>query len=81
MEHVRGVDRQASATLPARLDDWIEADHIVCIIDVWIDRLDLVALGFAHATVGARGRPPYAPAQHRGHVAAVALGARPQDDR
>lgn len=61
MEHVRGIDRQAPATLPARLDDWIEADHIVRVIDVWIDGLDLVALGFAHATVGARGRPPYAP--------------------
>ncbi len=61
MEHARGIDRQATATLPARLDDWIEADHIVRVIDAWIDRLDLVALGFAHATVGARGRPPYAP--------------------
>lgn len=61
MEHVRGIDRQAAATLPARLDDWIEADHIVRVIDAWIDRLDLVALGFAHATVGTRGRPPYAP--------------------
>ncbi len=61
MEHVRGVDRQAAATLPARLDEWIEADHIVRVIDAWVDRLDLAVLGFAHVTVGARGRPPYAP--------------------
>ncbi len=62
MAHVRGVDRQATTILPARLDDWVEADHIVRVIDAWIDRLDLAALGFAHAAVGPRGRPPYAPA-------------------
>ncbi len=61
MEHVQGVDRRASATLQDRLGDWVEADHIDRVIDAWVDRLDLVALGFAHATVGARGRPPYAP--------------------
>lgn len=62
MDHVRGLDRQATDTLPARLDDWVEADHLVRVIDVWVNRLDMDELGFANVTVGSRGRPPYAPA-------------------
>ncbi len=62
MDHVRGVDRQACDVLPPRLDEWIASDHWVRVIDAWVDRLDLASLGFAHASVSARGRPPYAPA-------------------
>lgn len=50
--HLHGIDRQAPASLPALLDDWIETDHIVRVIDNWVDKLDLAAPGLARAKAG-----------------------------
>ncbi len=48
--------------LPASLEDYLDEDNPVRVIDVYIDQLDLMALGFARAQPKATGRPAYHPA-------------------
>src|SRR6187551_2012063 len=57
-----GADRQQATLLPECLDDFIAEDNTVRIVDVFIDELDLVALGFDGASPAATGRPSYHPA-------------------
>src|SRR6187551_3957427 len=56
-----GVDRQQATLLPECLDDFIAEDNTVRVVDVFIDELDLVALGFEGASPAATGRPSYNP--------------------
>lgn len=48
--------------MPMCLDDYIGADSVVRVIDVFVDRLDLKVLGFKYAELNECGRPPYNPA-------------------
>ena len=59
---IEGTDRGQSALFPERLDDWIAEDNPVRAIDVFVDELDLLRLGFAGADPAATGRPAYHPA-------------------
>jgi transposase len=59
--HKRGLDRGQSALLPPAVEDFVGAVHMVRVIDAWVERLDLAALGFARSRPAATGRPPYAP--------------------
>lgn len=59
--HKRGLDRGQSALLPPAVEDYVGAAHMVRVIDAWVERLDLAALGFARSRPAATGRPPYAP--------------------
>ncbi len=59
---VKGQDRQQVTLLPECLDDFIAEDNTVRIVDVFIDELDLVALGFEGANPAKTGRPSYHPA-------------------
>lgn len=59
---VEGQDRQQVTLLPECLDDFIAEDNTVRIVDVFIDELDLVALGFEGANPAKTGRPAYHPA-------------------
>jgi transposase len=43
---IEGEDRSQSTLFPEHLDDYIAEDNPVCVIDVFVDELDLVALGF-----------------------------------
>lgn len=61
MGHVSGVSRDQGALFPERLDDLIAADSPVRVIDAFVDRLDLGAVGFSHVEAEERGRPPYDP--------------------
>jgi transposase len=58
---VEGVDRGQSTLLPECLDDWISEDNPVRAIDVFVDELDLAALGFGRVDPKATGRPSYHP--------------------
>jgi transposase len=58
---VEGADRGQSTLLPECLDDWIGADNPVRVIDVFVDELDLAALGFGRVDPKATGRPAYHP--------------------
>lgn len=61
MRYIEGDSREQLALLPEAIDDLIPADHLVRVIDAFVDRLDLVALGFDKALPQATGRKPYAP--------------------
>ena len=58
---VEGVDRGQSTLFPECLEDWIEEDNPVQVIDVFVEELDLGALGFASVDPAATGRPSYHP--------------------
>jgi transposase len=58
---VDGVDRGQSTLFPECLEDWIKEDNPVRVIDVFVDELDLAALGFVGVNPKATGRPSYHP--------------------
>jgi len=59
---VEGEDRSQSTLFPQRLDDYLTEDNPVRVIDVFVDTLDLAALGFEGTTPEVTGRPGYHPA-------------------
>ncbi|MBZ0134677.1 MAG: IS1182 family transposase [Rhodanobacter sp.] len=59
---VEGEDRSQSTLLPERLDDYVTEDNPVRVVDVFVDNLDLTALGFERTIAQATGRPGYHPA-------------------
>ncbi len=60
--YIDGRDRTQSVLFPERLDDWIDEDNPVRAVDVFVDALDLVQLGFERAQPAETGRPAYHPA-------------------
>ena len=59
---VEGLDRRQATLLPEILEDYVAEDNPVRVIDVFIDELDLGALGFAGVVPEVTGRPGYHPA-------------------
>src|SRR5258706_6852203 len=60
--YVVGQDRSQSTLFPESLDEYIAEDNPVRVVDVFVDELDLKALGFEGAEPEATGRPAYHPA-------------------
>ena len=58
---IDGEDRMQQALLPHSLEDYVSAENPVRVIEVFIDELDLAALGFSGMTPAATGRPAYHP--------------------
>lgn len=61
MGHVTGQSRAQLALFPEALGDLVAADHVVRVIDAFVDGLDLAGLGFSKVEAEATGRPPYWP--------------------
>lgn len=59
---IEGEDRRQVTMLPECLDDYIGEDNPVRVVDVFVEELDLLALGFAGADPASTGRPAYHPA-------------------
>lgn len=59
---VEGENRSQSTLLPERLDDYVTEDNPVRVVDVFVDNLDLAAMGFERVVAQATGRPGYHPA-------------------
>lgn len=38
---IKGVSRDQTTLFPKRLDDWIGEDHLVRVVDLFVDQLDL----------------------------------------
>ncbi|MEY9182113.1 transposase [Bradyrhizobium sp. USDA 326] len=57
---VEEADRGQWTLLPERLDDFIDERNPVRVIDVFVDALDLVEMGF-EGEPAATGRPSYHP--------------------
>jgi transposase len=61
MEHISGIPREQITLFPEAIEDYITDDNPVRFLDVFVDRLDTVSLGFEHAILKETGRPPYEP--------------------
>lgn len=61
MNYVQGASRGQILLMPECVDEYINEDNAVRVIDVYIDSLDLNALGFTKTELGETGRPPYSP--------------------
>src|SRR5712664_4403063 len=59
---IEGEDRSQSTLFPEHLDNYIAEDNPVRVIDVFVDELDLMALGFEGVQPDMTGRPGYHPA-------------------
>src|SRR5712664_3582573 len=58
---IDGEDRKQQTLLPHSLEDYVSEENPVRVIEVFIDELDLAALGFVGMTPAATGRPAYHP--------------------
>ena len=58
---IDGEDRMQQALLPHSLEDYVGEENPVRVIEVFIEELDLAALGFSGMTPAATGRPAYHP--------------------
>jgi len=59
----QGIEREQGFLLPATIDEYVAADNPVRAIDVYVESLDLQALGFQHtAATHTAGQPAYPPA-------------------
>jgi transposase/IS5 family transposase len=61
MAHVTGSSRYQSTLFAEVPDDMVSADHVVRVIDAFVDSLDLAQLGFSKVEAELTGRPPYLP--------------------
>jgi len=59
--YIQGEDRSQVELLPECLDDFVAEDNPVRVIDVFVDELDLLGLGFDGVVPAASGRPSYHP--------------------
>ncbi|MGF6508810.1 IS1182 family transposase [Paraburkholderia sp. 32] len=59
--YIESAAREQVALLPESLDDYVDAENPVRVIDVFVDELDLVSLGFERAAPALTGRPAYHP--------------------
>ncbi len=60
--HIKGQGRYQVTLLPEVLDDFVTEDNAVRVIDVFVDELQLDALGFERVNAKQTGRPGYHPA-------------------
>lgn len=62
MGYIQGEGRQQSSLFPPTLEELVPEDHLVRVIEAYVARLDLHALGFSKAEPLKTGRPGYDPA-------------------
>jgi len=60
--HVKGKSRSQATFFPEVLDDFVSTENPVRVIDVFVDELDLIELGFKGVVPKDTGRPNYHPA-------------------
>ncbi len=61
MAYIQGEARGQHTLFPATLDELIPADHVCRVIEAFIDKLNMEALGFVRAEPAETGRPGYDP--------------------
>ena len=59
--YIQGEDNHQVSLFPMSLDVMIPDDHSVRVIDLFVDTLDIIKLGFAHGETKATGRKPFDP--------------------
>lgn len=58
---IEGRDRSQRILLPEQLDDYVADSNPVRVVDVFVDELDLVQMGFEGTMPAQTGRPAYHP--------------------
>jgi len=61
-QHIKGQGRHQVTLLPEALDDFVTEDNPVRVVDIFVDGLQLDALGFVRVNAKQTGRPGYHPA-------------------
>lgn len=61
MGFIQGEERDQGTLFPATLEEMIPDDHVCRVIEAFVGRLDMEALGFARAEAAETGRPGYDP--------------------
>jgi transposase len=61
LAYIQGEARGQQALFPSTLDDLIPSDHVCRVIEAFVARLDVAALGFVRAEPAETGRPGYDP--------------------
>jgi transposase len=61
MGYIEGEDRKQTLLFPEVLEDYIGEDNPVRFIDVYVEGLELIGMGFERAIPKETGRPPYNP--------------------
>jgi transposase len=61
-QHIKGQGRHQVTLLPEALDDFVTEDNPVRVVDIFVDGLQLDALGFERVNAKQTGRPGYHPA-------------------
>jgi transposase len=61
LAYIQGEARGQQALFPSTLDDLIPSDHVCRVIEAFVGRLDVAALGFVRAEPAETGRPGYDP--------------------
>jgi transposase len=61
MGYIEGEDRRQALLFPEVLEDYITEENPVRFIDVFVEGLDLVGMGFERAIAKETGRPAYNP--------------------
>ena len=59
---IAGENRSQSTLFPESLDEYIAQDNAVRVVDAFVNKLDLKALGFNRVEPNETGRPGYQPA-------------------
>ena len=59
--YIEGAERSQATLFPDRLEDWIGEDNPVRVVDLFVDEIDLVDLGFGRVAPASTGRPGYHP--------------------
>ena len=54
--YIEGTARNQVTLFPDRLEDWIDEDSLVLVIDLFVDEIDLVELGFLRTAPARTGR-------------------------
>ena len=75
---VQGQERSQGTLFPACLDEYISDNNPVRVIEVFVEELDLCALGFERVIPQATGRPAYhRPPCSRSTSTAISIASRP----
>ncbi len=61
MGFIQGEDRGQGTLFPVTLDELIPEDHLCRVIEAFVGRLDMAALGFVRCRTAETGRPGYDP--------------------
>lgn len=61
MAYIQGEARGQQALFPSTLEDLIPAGHVCRVIEAFVAKLDVAALGFVRAEPAETGRPGYDP--------------------